>query len=137
MPYFRGDVVVLYDDVFDRQFGRFAPTRVRAVMEIVNEMYSERDSLKTTIKWNIISIQHLTGKDWASKEWNLNEISAEAAKQTIDADIYVFMTGQWSLSGLGVAYLGTACGPKETRININKYIYGGFKNGDAYTAEVG
>ena len=128
---------MLYDDSFAHQFSRFAPTRIRAVMEIVNEMYSERDSLKTTIKWNIVSIQHLAGRDWATKEWNLNEISAEAEKQTIDADIYVFMTSQWSLSGLGVAYMSSACGPKSSRININKYIYGGFKNGDAYTAEVG
>ena len=37
---------------------------MRAVMEIVNEMYSEKDSLETTIEWNVKKIIHKRGRDW-------------------------------------------------------------------------
>ena len=67
----RADAAVIYDDCFKKEFGRLTVTRVRAVMEIVNEMYSEKDSLETTIEWNIKKIIHKRGRNWCPvTDWN-------------------------------------------------------------------
>ena len=40
------DVAVYYDGCFAKKFGSKAKTRIRALMAIVDEMYSERDTLQ-------------------------------------------------------------------------------------------
>ena len=40
------DVAVYYDSCFAKKFGGKAKTRIRALMAIVDEMYSEKDTLK-------------------------------------------------------------------------------------------
>ena len=40
------DVVVFYDSCFAKKFGKMATTRIRAIMAVVDEMYSERDTLQ-------------------------------------------------------------------------------------------
>ena len=53
-------------------------------------------------------------------------------KTKVDADLYVFLTDFSSQFGLaGVAWLGTLCGSKQSRISISAYLYN-----DIYTAEV-
>jgi hypothetical protein len=53
-------------------------------------------------------------------------------KTKVDADLYVFLTDFSNDFGLaGVAWLGTLCGSKESRISISAYLYN-----DIYTAEV-
>ena len=53
-------------------------------------------------------------------------------KTKVDADLYVFLTDFSNDFGLaGVAWLGTLCGNKQSRISISAYIFS-----DIYTAEV-
>ena len=40
------EVAVYYDSCFAKKFGKMATTRIRALMAIVDEMYSERDTLQ-------------------------------------------------------------------------------------------
>ena len=40
------DVAVYYDSCFGKKFGSKAKTRIRAIMAIVDEMYSEKDTLQ-------------------------------------------------------------------------------------------
>ena len=50
----------------------------------------------------------------------------------VNADLYVFLTDYSNSFGLaGVAWLGTLCGNKQSRISISAYLYN-----DIYTAEV-
>ena len=62
-------MAVYYDDLFDKQFGAAAKTRVHAIMAIVDEMYSEKDTLETTIKINTIGVKHAVGEEW-SGDWS-------------------------------------------------------------------
>ena len=110
-------------------------------MAIVDEMYSEKDSLKTVIEWTD-SIYVATGRDWCSESnWYalMDGELASYARQTGDFDVYVFLTGSNATSDyLGLANLGTICdSDKGLRININRYgPEGQIKGKDAYTAEV-
>ena len=113
-------------------------------MEIVNEMYSEKDSLETTIEWNIKKIIHKRGRDWCPlTDWGTlldGELMDIARESSLDVDAFVFLTGSTANSGLGLAYMGTTCSPdKGMRISMNRYTADGesvFKGKDAYTAEV-
>ena len=62
------DVFVYYDDLFKTQFADKAKTRAAAVMAIVEEMYSEKATLKTKIDLNIVAIEHMA-KDWGNTKW--------------------------------------------------------------------
>ena len=133
---------MIYDDCFQREFGSGAATRARAVMAIVDEMYSEKESLETTIEWTE-TILYARGRDWCPvADWVpliRNELPNIARESGRDVDVFVFLTGSRSRDGLGLAKgIGTICSAdKGQRININKY--GGqsqFKGRDAYTAEV-
>ena len=46
------DVVVFYDSCFRKKFGSKSTTRIRAIMAIAEEMYSERDTLQTTVEFS-------------------------------------------------------------------------------------
>ena len=62
----RLNVVVHYDDMFKDQFQHRAVTRIEAIMAIVDEMYSETDTLKTEIDVNLMAIEHAAGKNWGT-----------------------------------------------------------------------
>ena len=142
-PHFRATVALVYDDCFQKEFGSRATTRARAVMAIVDEMYSERDTLTTVIEWTDTVIP-ASGHDWCpSKNWgNLlrGKLATWARESGRNDDIFVFLTGSKTKSGsLGQAYrIGSICSSdKGKRTNINRYgPEGQFKGKDAYTAEV-
>ena len=119
-------------------------------MAIVDEMYSERDSLTTVIEWTDTVI-HARGHDWCpSKNWGnrsglanllFGEIATWAMESGRNDDLFAFLTGtgMGTKSGyLGLAFVGTACSSyKGDRISINRYFPAdGFKGKDANTAEV-
>ena len=60
--------MVYYDDLFNDQFSN-PKTRAAAVMTIVDEMYSEKDTLKTEIEVNTVAIEHVPGQDWGHTSW--------------------------------------------------------------------
>ena len=62
---FRLKVVVFYDDPFQTQHGTNSETKVREVMAVVNNMYSEKATLTTTIDVKIVGIKHAAAKDWS------------------------------------------------------------------------
>ena len=139
-------VVVFYDACFAQQFGDSAITRVWAIMDIVEEMYSERDSLGTVIEFDVSVIPKLENS-WCDKDWHdlaeaddgeLGQIARRSAIN--DANGYVFLTGSWYSPGqtvLGMARGGSICNPdRGMRISISQYRTGSWKGGDAYTAEV-
>ena len=67
-----------------------------------------------------------------SRELCLNFTNKYVKNTKVDADLYVFLTDYSSQFGLaGVAWLGTLCGNKQSRISISAYIFS-----DIYTAEV-
>ena len=125
-------------------------TRIEAIMAIVDEMYSEKDTLKTELEVKTVAIEHAEGKNWGLEDWYSNftpwsrrakkpeyDLSKIAIDSPHDANIYVFITGRRSLSGLGLATLDSVCdNQRRRRVNINKYSPGSQKGGDAYTAEV-
>ena len=112
-------------------------------MAVVDEMYSERDSLTTVIEWTD-TIIHARGHDWCPyKKWTPllrgnGKLATWARESGRNDDIFVFLTGSKTKSGgLGEAYgIGNICSSdKGKRTNINRY--GGpsdFKGKDAYTA---
>ena len=117
-------------------------------MAIVDEMYSEKDTLQTEIEVNTIGIEHAAGEKWfygssTNKLWN-NKVLGEdlrtgiiAKRSPYDANLYVFLTGTEAGSGLGLGSVGSVCDPgRGRRASINRYAAGDYKGGDAYTAEV-
>ena len=135
-------VAVYYDDMFADQFLSSAVTRVEAVMAIVDEMYSEKDTLKTEIDVDTIAVEHAKGENWGTKSWSREVLCSTCPTGKIsessphDANLYVFLTGSKSKGGLGLAWLGTLCNSsRKKRNSINKYAAGSQKGGDAYTAE--
>ena len=135
-------MAVYYDDLFDKQFGAAAKTRVHAIMAIVDEMYSEKDTLKTTIKINTIGVKHAVGEEW-SGDWRKTVLGENlptgriAKSSPYDANLYVFLTGDGSGRNLGIAGMSTVCDSgRGRRTSVGKYTRGEEKGGDAYTAEV-
>ena len=143
-------MAVYYDDMFNDQFGEAAVTRIEAVMAIVDEMYSESETLKTVIDVNTVGIEHAAGSNWGIKgNWIRNlspwsrapipggDLSQIATNSPHEANLYVFLTGYDSKGRLGLASLGTVCdSTRKRRVNMNKYAAGIKKGGDASTAEV-
>ena len=113
-------------------------------MAIVDEMYSEKDTLQTEIEVNTIAIEHASGENWGiSSDWSGEVLTWDGPTGTIsdssphDANLYVFVTGSESQEGLGLGWKGSLCDSSRRRRNcINKYSAGSQKGGDAYTAEV-
>jgi len=136
-------VMVYYDDLFAEEFGSKAVTRVEAVMAVVDEMYDEDDTFKTKLDVETVAIKHATGQNWGtSTNWGSDVLCRGCPTDTIasssetEANLYVFLTGNGSKSGLGLAYLGSVCDTtRRRRTSINKYAAGSQKGGDAYTAE--
>ena len=139
-------MAVYYDDLFHKQFGSAAKTRIYAVMAIVDEMFSEKDTLQTEVKVHTIAIEHAVGENWSvsnGKSWR-NDVLGEnlptgkiAKSSPYNANLYVFVTGEGPGNDLGLASTGTVCNSgRGRRTSINKYAVGSEKGGDAYTAEV-
>ena len=92
------DIVVFYDSCFNNKFGNMATTRVRAVMDIVEEMYSEKDSLETTIEFgdNFPIVAKLENS-WCDKSWDdiieaEGELGIIARESEHEANAYIFFT---------------------------------------------
>ena len=69
---FRLDVVVYYDEMLLQQYRNShekVKGKLRAVMALVREVYSEKDSLKTVIKVNTVAIEYAQGQNWGTREW--------------------------------------------------------------------
>ena len=152
-------VAVYYDDKFARYFGNLTVKRVTAVMAIVDEMYSEKDTLTTEIKVETVGIEHAKGYDWSKDDFGEDVIgdygappdsvrdcrryrtcTAEriARNSKLEANLYVFLTVNNPYL-LGVAAkVGSVCDIKRARrTNISSYTPqgGAVKDGDSYTAE--
>ena len=137
--------MVYYDDAWKEDFGANAVTRAEAVMAVVDEMYSEKDTFKTEIDVNVVGIENAKGYDWRLADWNAlfdgRDLVSIAQESSEEANLYVFLTGKYSGSGsdyfLGLAYEGVVCdSSRDSRFSINRYGVGSTKGGDAYTAEV-
>ena len=63
--------MVFYDSCFADKFENMSKTRVRAVMDLVEEMYSEKDTLETTIEFddNFPIVPKLDSR-WCDKDWS-------------------------------------------------------------------
>jgi len=115
-------VAVYYDDLFKSKFPSTADSRVEAIMAIVDEMYSEKDTLTTEIEVNTIAIVHQSGYNWgnisdwgdAMSPWSSpssdnDDLSGIAVGSPHDANLYVFLSGQAAQDGLGLATLDALC----------------------------
>ena len=139
--------------MFKADFPRSAETRIEAIMSIVDQMYSEKDTLTTEIEVNLVGIEYAKGSNWGKFDWyteltpwsqnyvnDSNDLSKIAKNSPHDANLYVFITGKCSNKYLGLSNLDSVCDiAREKRININKYApsqNSSGKGGDAYTAEV-
>jgi len=123
-------LAIYYDDMFHEQFGEDSATRIDGVMAVVDEMFAEEPMVE--IDLDVIAVEHAEGHNWGLVKWKGNILCAKEGCPTYDlavaspheANIYVFFTGQDSLSGSGLAYVGTACKPKRNaRSSINKYSW--------------
>ena len=135
--------------MFKAEFGDRAVKRIEAIMAIVDEMYSEKDTLKTELDVKTVAIEHAKGRNWALEKWGPNfspwsspskqeyDLSRIAINSPHEANIYVFVTGKSDINPLGRAEPYSVCDTsRRNRVNINKYASGRQKGGDAYTAEV-
>ena len=50
--------------MFKEEFKERAVTRVEAIMAIVDEVYSEKDTLKTELEVNTVDVVHAAGENW-------------------------------------------------------------------------
>ena len=57
-------VAVYYDDMFKEEFGDTVNTRIEAIMAIVDEMYSEKNTLTTEFEVTTIALEHSRGSNW-------------------------------------------------------------------------
>ena len=80
-PIFRLTVAVYYDDMFKSEFGDRAVKRIEAIMAIVDEMYSEKDTLKTELDVKTVAIEHASGKNWGLEDWYSNFAPWNRAKK--------------------------------------------------------
>jgi len=149
---YRLDVKVYYDDVFNAQFKEDPKTKIERLMAVVDEMYSESDTLKTKIDVNVVGIERAYGKNWGdSNDWGRllptpdpsvgSELISLAKYSSEEANLYVFLTGQPSsyVPGtsikVGLGYAGVVCDQaRDTRISISRWFEGS-KGGEATTAE--
>ena len=82
-------------------------TRIEAIMLIVDEMYSEKDTLKTTIGIDCIAILHANGQDWGRARdfgdvlYDHNGPQIVAKDSRYNADLYVFITGKTARATIG------------------------------------
>ena len=134
--------MVFYDDAWKERFGKRAVKRLGAIMALVDEIYSEKDTLKTELDVNVVGIEHAKGERWAGKKWlpdpfwaNLKNIAEKSSKE---ANLYIFFTDGGSKEGFaGLAPMSVVCDDYlDQRMNINGYYEGNHKGGDAYTASV-
>ena len=138
------DIVVFYDDCFAKKFKNMSTTRIKAVMAIVEEMFSEYDSLETTIQFkDDFPIVPKFQSNWCDKNWEdiikpSGELGMIADGTTFPAHAYIFLThGSQNEYNLGRAHKGQACNPnKSYRISINQYKSNSWMNGDLGTAGV-
>ena len=157
----RLSVAVYYDDMFKEEFGDTVNTRIEAIMAIVDEMYSERNTLATEFEVTTIATEYSKGSNWGMvSDWGRellpwcknswfgcyrkehlvppgNDLSSIAMNSPHNANLYVFMTGSASKDSLGrAADIGTLCDQsRQERLNINKFAEN-HRGGDTYTAEV-
>ena len=145
---YRMDIVVFYDECFANKFKNMSTTRIRAMMAIVGEMYSDYDSLETTIQFpDDFPIVPKLQSNWCEKNWSHilkpdGELGIIANGSTFPSHAYIFLTHRSEknklCSGLGRALMGQACSPnKSDRISIIQYLPDLRKNnGDTRTAKV-
>ena len=139
---FRLDLMVFYDDAWKKRFGSRAVKRAGAIMALVDEIYSEKDTLKTILDVNVVGIEHAKGENWGGAKWgpdsfweNLKNIAEKSSKE---ANLYIFFTDGESEEGYtGLAPMSVVCNDYlDARMNINGYYEGNLKGGDAFTASV-
>ena len=62
----RLNVAVHYDRQFKTRFGGQAEKKIKQVMAVVDNMYSERKTLTTTIDVHVMGIKHEAQESWGS-----------------------------------------------------------------------
>ena len=141
------DIVVFYDECFAKAF-KNTTTKVRALMAIVEEKFSEFDSLGTTIQFQEdFPIVPKLLNNWCDKDWRDimkydGELGLIASSSTLPAHAYIFLTHGSVGHGqpLGIARLGAACDPhRRHRISLIKFVpywINRYGNRDIQTAEV-
>jgi len=99
---------------------------------------------KTIMEWSSLDAKMVLSYscEYLKKEndfTDLGYLSNKYLKKTkVDADLYVFLTDYSSEFGLaGVAWLGTLCGHKQSRISISAYIPSDIYTAETITHEIG
>ena len=137
--------MVFYDRCFAEKFGNMSETRVRAVIAIADEMFSERDSLQTIIDISDdFPIVPKLQSNWRDKDWDKifdTELGMIARDSKFEANLYVFLTvdkfENTTNPGKATGY-GNACDTdRRYRMNIVKYRDRSWRGGDADTGAVG
>ena len=114
-------------------------------MAIVGEIFSEQDSLETTIRFpDDFPIVKKLESNWCDNDWmdlakHEGEIGLIASGSIFHAHAYIFLTRlAYEQSPYGIANLGSACDPqKSNRIGIIQYVETPYMHdGDNRTAEV-
>jgi len=118
--------VVYYDDVFKKEFGEKADTRINAVMALVDEQF---DEMKIEIDIEVIAVEYMKGQSW-TKNW-MNKILCTTEgcvgydipmASDHNANIYVFITGHGNKDFLGLAWEGYVCDERRfMRTSITQY----------------
>jgi predicted GNAT superfamily acetyltransferase len=86
-------------------------------MALVDERFSEKDSLKTEIFVNVTAIEHAVGENWKnSRTWRTKVFCLYCSGYQIvvnsihEANLYVLLTHKGYVGGLvGLAYRSVVC----------------------------
>ena len=136
--------MVFYDECFESAFKNMTNTKIRTIMAIVSEIFSQHDSLETTINFpaDFPIVQKLES-NWCDNDWsdlakNEGELGLIASGSTFPAHAYIFLTHLPYRKPSGIANLGSVCDPrKSNRIGIIQYGDTPYRHdGDNRTAEV-
>jgi len=127
---FRMKVQPLIDDSWRNQFGSGAVTKLNAVMEHAKTFF-KHSSLGTKYELDVQSVHNYVGdmKATGSQLGSLATYVNNGNGMPL-ANTYPMMVMRDSSGAAGIAYLGTVCGSRRLRVNINEYY------GDVSTAEI-
>ena len=115
------NIVVFYDKCFEQKFGNMSASKVRAIMAIVEEIFSEKDTLQTTIEFSDdFPIVPKLESNWCDSCWmdiftSNGELANIVRNSGYEADQFIFLTNvpKWNVEVGGLAHGAVVCHPDK------------------------
>jgi len=132
---FRMKVQPITDASFRNQFGSQTQERVNGIFEHVKTFF-QHSSLGTKYELDIASVNEYSGTLRATGN-NLNTLNNYVGSISGLANTYALLSMRDNSGAAGIAWLGTVCGSKAYRTNINEYYYNDLDTAQIVAHEIG